>query len=154
MHFFWLFFPFFKNFFCISKIFVVEESFFNISLVGQGSLKIDNKPCSLLCTVCLKQFRNMNLGPGVTGESPRGRAICGCLPARDVLLYTNPSCTPIYTTTHNSLFTKSEFLPQQQNFPREKDRTLLWFTPTADSDSPCLWQSTQLYPYPFHSSAV
>lgn len=65
----------------------------------------------------------------------------------------NPSWT-LYTTTHSSFFIKSEFLPQQQNFPFGKDMTLLWFIPTADSDSPCLWQRTHLHPYPFNSSSV
>lgn len=48
-------------FFCLSEFFAVEESFLNISLVGESPFKIDNKACSLLCTVCLTQFRNMSL---------------------------------------------------------------------------------------------
>lgn len=50
-------------FFCTSEFLVLEESFFDISLVSQRSLEIDNKACSLLCTVCLKVIQEYESAP-------------------------------------------------------------------------------------------
>lgn len=109
-------------FFCMSKFLVLEESFFDISLVSQSSLEIDKNAYSLLCTVCLKAIQEYESSPenwtlvslvnplkGGFQRKVSPLYVAAFLPGPFYCVQT-PSCSPVYTADRNFFCTKSELL--------------------------------------------